>query len=218
MDGYIKLFRKIIKSPIFENERLLKIWIWCLCKASHTETSVIVGLREVGLNKGQFVFGLVKASEELRIPKSTVYRNMKALESFGMLTIKAENKYSIVTVGNWEKYQCITNEGGTEMKPKRKTDGKQTETYKNVKNDKEIYSAVPAELKEAFMEYADMRRKIKKPITTEQTVARAISRLNRLGKTAEEKIAILNQSTDNCWQGLFELKEPLPAEKKTYKF
>ena len=145
MEGYIKLYRKLIKSPIFQNEKLLKIWIWCLCRANHCDTETIVGLRKVHLQKGQFVFGLIKASQELQIPKTTLYRNLRTLCEFGMISIKSENKFSVVTVENWEKYQCIDLESEKETENKRKTNGKQTETDKNdknVKNDKEdIYTS-----------------------------------------------------------------------------
>ena len=144
MEGYIKLYRKLIESPVFENEKLLKIWVWCLCRANHVETDAIVGLQKIHLKKGQFIFGLLKASKELSIPKTTLYRNMKALETYQMISIKPENKYSVITIENWDKYQGVTGETEKQTENKRKTNGKQTETdknVKNVKNDKNIYSS-----------------------------------------------------------------------------
>lgn len=217
-EGYIKLYRKLIDSPVFENEKLLKIWIWCLCRANHTDTEAIVGLQKIILKKGQFAYGLLKASAELGIPKSTLDRNLRALETFEMIKIKTGNKFSVITVENWGKYQDFHEESGKQTGNKQETSGKQMGTDKNEKNDKEIYSDVPAELSEAFMEWVKMRTKIKKPITTKQTVTRALNKLNALADTTEEKIAILNQSTDNCWQGLFELKEKPRKEEKRYDF
>ena len=138
MEGYIKLYRKLIESPIFHNEKLLKIWIWCLCKASHKEYEVIVGLRKVQVKKGQFIFGTVKASKELEIPQTTLRRNLKALCDFGMLSIKTEDKFSVATVEKWEKYQVLENESGKQTANKRKSNGEQTATYKNVKNVKNV--------------------------------------------------------------------------------
>ena len=82
-------------------------------------------------------------------------------------------------------------------------------------NNNNIYICVPEELKPAFMEFAKMRNKIKKPLTSEDSVKRQLSKLYKLGKTTEEQIAILNQSVDNCWQGLFPVK--IEPEKKSYK-
>lgn len=61
-------------------------------------------------------------------------------------------------------------------------------------------------LNNAFVEYIKMRKTIKKP-ATENAIKLAMSKLDKLAKTDEEKIAILNQSTFNSWQGLFELKD-----------
>mgnify|MGYP007034115816 CR=1 FL=1 len=62
--SYIKLFRKLLNSPIFENEKALKIWIWCLLKATHKKREQLVGQQIVNLEKGEFVFGRKQASEE----------------------------------------------------------------------------------------------------------------------------------------------------------
>ena len=67
MEGYIKLYRKLLESPVFQNEKALKVWIWCLCKATHKDREQLVGRQIVNLKTGQFIFGRKKASEELKI-------------------------------------------------------------------------------------------------------------------------------------------------------
>lgn len=79
-ETWIKLYRKIMKSPIWENEKALKIWIWCLLKATHEEREQLVGQQVVELKKGQFVFGRKKASDELQMNENTIYRYIKLLE------------------------------------------------------------------------------------------------------------------------------------------
>lgn len=41
-EGWIKLHRKLLNSNVFKNEKLLKIWIWCLCKVTHKELDILV--------------------------------------------------------------------------------------------------------------------------------------------------------------------------------
>lgn len=103
--SYIKLFRKILNSPIFENEKALKVWIWCLLKATHKEREQLVGKQIVHLEKGQFVTGRKKASEELKMNDRTIYDYFKLLEKLQMISINSNNKFSIVTVEKWEDYQ-----------------------------------------------------------------------------------------------------------------
>lgn len=80
MEGWFKLHRKIIESPVFENEKALKVWIWCLGKAAYKDTTALVGNQAIHLKAGQFVFGRKKASKELKISESTFYRLMTLLE------------------------------------------------------------------------------------------------------------------------------------------
>lgn len=128
--SYIKLFRKLLNSPIFENEKALKIWIWCLLKATHKERLQLIGQQEVNLDKGQFVFGRKKASEELKMSESTIYKYIKLLEKLQMISINSNNKFSVVTVEKWEEYQI------EELKDNNKvtTKEQQSNTNKNVKN------------------------------------------------------------------------------------
>ena len=80
MEGWVKLHRKLLDSQIFQNEKLLKIWIWCLLKATYKDNSQLVGLQNVDLKSGEFVFGRKKASEELKMSESMFYRNITLLE------------------------------------------------------------------------------------------------------------------------------------------
>lgn len=63
------------------------------------------------------------------------------------------------------------------------------------------------ELKEAIFEFIKMRKLIKKPMT-DRALKAIFKKLDKLGRSDGEKIAILDQSIQNSWQGIFELKEP----------
>lgn len=128
--SYIKLFRKLLNSPIFENEKALKIWIWCLLKATHKEREQLVGQQIIKLKKGDFVFGRKQASEELKMTESTIYKYIKLLEKLQMISIKSNNKFSVVSIEKWEDYQI------EELKSNNKvaTEEQQSNTNKNVKN------------------------------------------------------------------------------------
>lgn len=130
--GWIKLYRKILKSPIWENEKALKVWIWCLVKATHEERTQLVGQQEILLKKGQFVFGRKKASQELKMSESVVYRYMQVLKKLQMLDIKSNNKFSVVSIEKWEDYQ------GNKEIMNSKIDSKRT-TEEHKQECKEIY-------------------------------------------------------------------------------
>lgn len=104
-DTWVKLYRKIVDSDIFENPGLLKFWIWCLCKASVDERVVRVGTKKVELQRGQFVFGRSSASVTLKMAESTVYKYLGLLERDGMISTNRNNRYTIVTIEKWGFYQ-----------------------------------------------------------------------------------------------------------------
>ena len=68
------------------------------------------------------------------------------------------------------------------------------------------------ELKQTIYEFIKMRKAIKKPMTT-RALELLIEKLNKMASNEKEKIAILNQSIEHCWQTIYALKEPLPKEE-----
>ena len=219
-NGWIKLHRKIIDSAVFENPKILKLWIWCLCKASHKGYESIVGNQIVVLQEGQFIFGRKKASSELKIKESMVYKYIKLLEKLEMINIKSNNKFSIITIEKWAFYQFDNDEEQQQKEQQRNNKGttkeQQRNTNKNVKNDKNvkeiIYSDVP-ELNEAIIAFIDYRKSIKKPMS-DRAITLLLGKLNKMSNSVQEQIEILNQSILNGWQGIFPLKSDSGTGKK----
>lgn len=139
MQGWFKLHRQIIESPVFSDPDILRLWILCLSKATHKGVKVMIERKEVELLPGQFITGRFSLHEEYnkllpprkKIPDITLWRWMKTLEKCGNLNISSTNKYSVITVTKWHEYQ----EDEQQMNNKRTTDEQQMNTNKNVKND-----------------------------------------------------------------------------------
>ena len=134
MQGWIKLHRKLLTSDVFQNDKMLKVFIYCLLKATHSERSQKVGRQNVELKPGQFVFGRKKAAYELNMKESTVRDYMKLLEEDNIINMKSTNKYSVVTVVNWEFYQLEGEKSDNNDDNKKTTEGQQKDTNKNDKN------------------------------------------------------------------------------------
>jgi hypothetical protein len=75
---------------------------------------------------------------------------------------------------------------------------------KNDKNDKK-YKIIRSPIEIAIDDFKEFRKKIKKPMT-DRAVELLVDKLNKLASDDETKIAILNQSIVNGWQGVFPLK------------
>jgi len=91
-----------------------------------------MGRKKVLLKRGQFIFGRIKAAQELNMPPSTIWDYMKILESNGCLDISSTSRFSIITIKNWDYYQSIPAGIPT-------TNEQQMDTNKNEKNDKNLY-------------------------------------------------------------------------------
>lgn len=131
MQGWVSLHRKLLSSDIFQNEKLLKVFIYCLLKATHTEHSQKVGKQTVQLNPGQFVFGRRKAALELDMKESTVRDYINVLKDDGAITIKSTNKFSVITLVNWEFYQDKEKTTDKKADSKTPTKGQQNDTNNN---------------------------------------------------------------------------------------
>ena len=94
-----------------------------------------------------------------------------------------------------------------------KQECKEYKNDKNVKNEKKerkgqaVYYPNDELLNNAFKEFVTMRNKIKKPLATKQALTRMMNKIEKLSCGDNDlAIKILNQSTDHCWQDVYELK------------
>jgi len=142
--GWFKTWRKIKDSQVFHNEGLLKVWTWCLIKASHkTRWSTIkVGrtITEVEIHRGQFLFGRDVAAKELRMKPTTAYKRMLKLKKMRNIDINSNSNYSIVSICNYDTYQGDEDdkEQQREQAGDRQVTGKEQagDTDKNKENKK----------------------------------------------------------------------------------
>jgi hypothetical protein len=143
-NGFILLSRDLLESDVFASQKLLKIWIWCLLKANYKDRTIPLkigkGERLVKVKRGSFLFGRMKAEDELFIDGSTIYKLMKKLSDLDMISIKSNNQYSIITVCKYNTYQNVNNYQVTTKEQQSSnqvtSEAQQSNTTKNVNNDK----------------------------------------------------------------------------------
>ena len=70
----------------------------------------MVGMQEIHLKPGQFVFGRKVAAEECGLSEQTIRTCMEKLKNMKKLTIKPTNKFTIISVTNWGRYQDDENQ------------------------------------------------------------------------------------------------------------
>lgn len=113
MQGWISLHRKLTKNPVWHDTNYLKLWVYCLLKASHCAHEQKIGNKLIKLKPGEFVTGRQALARDfnegmkpsLQLKELTLWRYLNCLENWQMLNIKKTNKYSIVSIVKWEEYQ-----------------------------------------------------------------------------------------------------------------
>ena len=151
MKGWIKLHRVLLKSRVFANEGLLKVWMYCLLKANHEDNYVNIstgrGQTEVKVKAGQFIYGRNSAAKKLNMNPSTVKKRMDKLKNIGNLDIQSNTHYSLISICNWDSYQQLEDD---EEPPKEQAGNNQVtakeqpcNTDKNEKNDKNEKKSPP---------------------------------------------------------------------------
>lgn len=76
-------------------------------------------------------------------------------------------------------------------------------------------STESTELRDALIEFVKFRKLIKKPMTN-KALELIIAKLNKLGATDKERVAIINQSIERGWAGVFSLKDE-ESQRKGYQ-
>ena len=136
--SWVKLHRSIVNDIVFDDPEVLKVWVWILCKAYYREDSVLIGKCKVDILPGQFPFGRHSAAKELKMSESKVYRTIKLLEKLGCITIKPNNKYSLICVEKWAFFQGDVSNVEQQTNNKRTTNEQQMNTKMNIKKYKNI--------------------------------------------------------------------------------
>jgi hypothetical protein len=105
MMGWIKLYRQSFESAVFQNEKLWKVWCYCLLRANHKATKILWNGKEVKLEAGQFITGRFEGAKDCHMKPSTFWYWMRRLKEMKNVDITSDNKSSIVTVINWNRFQ-----------------------------------------------------------------------------------------------------------------
>ena len=233
MEGnFIKLYRSMLEWEWYKNINTKIVFLHCLLKANWKDGK----FEGTTVPRGSFITSIKQLSADLQLTEDEVKTALKHLLKTGELTKQTTNKYTVITVVCYDfyqkdakqipnenqtvtqqmpnSYQPIPNqlptiEEGKNIKKERREEGKKgkKEGAKAPEKKAAVYYQDDEQLNSAFAAFAEMRQKIKKPMT-DRAVAMAKKRLEQLaGNDHDKAVRILDQSVLNCWQNLYGLKE-----------
>jgi DNA replication protein DnaD len=120
--GWVKLYRCLLDDAACQKSAYFHLWVTLLLMAAHKEHEFIFNNQIQKLQPGQLITGRKKLSKLTGISETTVRRILKCFENGHMVQRKVTTKYTVITITNWENYQCESSaghHGGQQMASKR---------------------------------------------------------------------------------------------------
>lgn len=161
--SFIKLHRDLLDWEWFKDSKMVHFFLFLLLKANHEDKQ----WKGIEIKRGQLIAGLHSLSVQSGISTQSIRTCIKRLKSTGELTTKSTNKYSIITICNYHKYQDkLTGKSTDKLTNHQQTNNKQITTNKNIrsnrsKRNKDIYVEQSISLNaEKYRRFVDLFNKI----------------------------------------------------------
>lgn len=122
MKGYIKLHRRILDWEWYKDNNTKTIFIHLLLNACYDNCRFMGNAVE----RGQYMTSLSRLSNDVNIPVRQVRTALKRLAITGEIDMQTTNKYSLITICNYESYQLDESKRKTKATSKRQAGDTQT--------------------------------------------------------------------------------------------
>lgn len=207
MDGYIKLYKKLIQWQWYKDSNTKSLFIDLLLDANFEDSKVGFEI----IKRGQCLTSLKRMHERTGLTTKQIRTSLDKLQKSGEIGKQTTNKYSIITIKNYDDYQNMDKQ----MANKRQTKGNIKE-YKEYKEEKEINNkeSISKDIQKKyfeslkvntlFNEFLEQRKKLK-AVNSERAINTLINKLMNYDENTQ--IKMLENSIVNSWKGIFEIKE-----------
>jgi hypothetical protein len=222
--GWIKIHRKILLHPVFQDSELLHIFLYCIAKANHKPGRVLSPKSnggELTIERGQFIFGQRKAAKETGVNARTAHRKLVLLEKLEIVTRFVSHRFTVVTINNYARYQnnpyqsdSLPDSNVSHSCPAAVPQVSTNKNNKNEKNDKKkrIFLSHSVEYELSKFLLGEIRKNdpgflADNPEAEESTIQRwasDIDRLMRIDHRPQEEIRELIEfaQTNSFWRSI----------------
>ena len=138
MASWIKIFRELLQWEWFEKAEMVQLFIYLLLKASCEDKQ----WQGITIKRGQLVTSNGSMRRDLKLSEQQIRTCIKRLISTGEITYQSTNRYVIITICNYDKYQenkstanePINEQANTLPTDEQRAINEQTTTSKEIKN------------------------------------------------------------------------------------
>ena len=166
-DRWIKTYEKLLKWEWYGDPNMVAIWIHLLLKANWCDKK----WRGITIKRGQLITSRTRLADEVGTSEQQTRTCLERLQSSCEITCEATNRYTIITICNYESYQNVkdmeqpaeqpaktptSNQQATNKQPTRNQQATtpieyiEGEEYKRITRKKESVCDAPA--REEFLE------------------------------------------------------------------
>ena len=130
--GYIKIDRNIVNWRWWNNRNTLIVFLTILLKANYKDLT----FEGRTIHRGQFVTSTQSLAESTGLSTQSVRTCLMHLISTGEITSESTNRYRIITVVNYDKYQESTSKTAVNQQAtnKQSTSNQQQVNTRNTRN------------------------------------------------------------------------------------
>ena len=132
-NGWIKIHRKILDWEWWDDYATRNVFLYLLIMANHEDGY----WKKIPVKRGQIIIGRDSLARKNGLEVQPTRRSLNNLQTSQQITIKTTNKYSLVTLLNYDSYQQ-TNQQVT-RKPTNKQPANQPQTRSKEDKKKEIH-------------------------------------------------------------------------------
>lgn len=228
MTGFVAAQRSLIEHHLFEGDASrLGAWVWLFLRAAWKPTPFDVSGKTITIERGQLCVSRAQLAKAWGWSPSAVERFLTRLQTEQMIERATGQGRTIITICNYDKYQSVDGKPGqaTGQATGQRSDSDRTtkeqgnkETieepngsspptpqHTRMRDWPEIPDWIPVDQWNAFI--AMRKRKARGSMPTARAIELIIGKLDRWRASGQDPGAILDQSTEGQWTGIFELKE-----------
>ena len=206
MEGYIKLYRQIMKWEWYDDANAFRLFIHLLLKANYEEAQ----WRGITIKRGQLFTSIGHLSHDLKISDKAIRIALDKLIKTKEVASEGASNGTMITICKYDSYQSSFN---TEGQTEGQTRGERGATNNNNNNNKEKKNKeidlsflqkdfIP--IVEKWLLYKKEKKQEYKGQTSINTFCKKLIDYSNGEPIIAE--AIIEQSIANNWAGIFELK------------
>lgn len=137
MASWIKIFRELLQWEWFQKPEMVQLFIYLLLKANCEDKQ----WQGITVKRGQLVTSNSSIRNDLRLSEQTIRTCIKRLISTGEITYKSTNRYVIITICNYDKYQeckSVDNKQNNEQTNIQSTDEQRATNEQSTSNQRQL--------------------------------------------------------------------------------